>query len=376
MMHAKDIRFTNRGNEVECLLSGDWVMSMDTRNALSKWGQFLTESGAEAVRLTLQLSGDSKWDSSLIIFIFQIEEEVLAKGGIIEFSALPEKVQNLLQFAKQRKIQEKKMAGFDILETTWEWGHYWSIMVQVSTFWGKWLLALLQLMLGRSFMRFGDFLTACRNCGASALPIVTLIAFLTGLTMAFVGSVQLEKFNATIYVADLVSLAMVREMGALMVAIVMAGRTGASFAAELGSMKIREELDSLRTFGIPAIDFLVLPRTLALFIMTPLLTLYADVVGILGGLTVGTQVMEFSFLHYFEQTQSALTNMWEIYSGLIKSLAFGLIIGLVGCYKGLFTGSNSALLGKSVTSAVVVSITMIVVCDALFEICFSLFGYR
>ena len=376
MMHAKDIRFTNRGNEVECLLSGDWVMSMDTRNALSKWGQFLTESGAEAVRLTLQLSGDSKWDSSLLIFIFQIEEEVLAKGGIIEFSALPEKVQNLLQFAKQRKIQEKKMAGFDILETTWEWRHYWSIMVQVSTFWGKWLLALLQLMLGRSFMRFGDFLTACRNCGASALPIVTLIAFLTGLTMAFVGSVQLEKFNATIYVADLVSLAMVREMGALMVAIVMAGRTGASFAAELGSMKIREELDSLRTFGIPAIDFLVLPRTLALFIMTPLLTLYADVVGILGGLTVGTQVMEFSSLHYFEQTQSALTNMWEIYSGLIKSLAFGLIIGLVGCYKGLFTGSNSALLGKSVTSAVVVSITMIVVCDALFEICFSLFGYR
>jgi phospholipid/cholesterol/gamma-HCH transport system permease protein len=376
MMHAKDIRFTNRGNEVECLLSGDWVMSMDTRNALSKWGQFLTGSGAEAVRLTLQLSGDSKWDSSLLIFIFQIEEEVLAKGGIIEFSALPEKVQNLLQFAKQRKIQENKMAGFDILETTWEWGHYWSIIVQVSTFWGKWLLALLQLMLGRSFMRLGDFLTACRNCGASALPIVTLIAFLTGLTMAFVGSVQLEKFNATIYVADLVSLAMVREMGALMVAIVMAGRTGASFAAELGSMKIREELDSLRTFGIPAIDFLVLPRTLALFIMTPLLTLYADVVGILGGLTVGTQVMEFSSLHYFEQTQSALTNMWEIYSGLIKSLAFGLIIGLVGCYKGLFTGSNSSLLGKSVTSAVVVSITMIVVCDALFEICFSLLGYR
>jgi phospholipid/cholesterol/gamma-HCH transport system permease protein len=376
MMHAKDIRFTNRGNEVECLLSGDWVMSMDTRNALSKWGQFLTGSGAEAVRLTLQLSGDSKWDSSLLIFIFQIEEEVLAKGGIIEFSALPEKVQNLLQFAKQRKIQENKMAGFDILETTLEWGHYWSIIVQVSTFWGKWLLALLQLMLGRSFMRLGDFLTACRNCGASALPIVTLIAFLTGLTMAFVGSVQLEKFNATIYVADLVSLAMVREMGALMVAIVMAGRTGASFAAELGSMKIREELDSLRTFGIPAIDFLVLPRTLALFIMTPLLTLYADVVGILGGLTVGTQVMEFSSLHYFEQTQSALTNMWEIYSGLIKSLAFGLIIGLVGCYKGLFTGSNSSLLGKSVTSAVVVSITMIVVCDALFEICFSLLGYR
>jgi phospholipid/cholesterol/gamma-HCH transport system permease protein len=165
-------------------------------------------------------------------------------------------------------------------------------------------------------------------------------------------------------------------MGALMVAIVMAGRTGAAFAAELGSMKIREEIDSLRTFGIPAIEFLVLPRTLALLLMTPLLTLYADIVGIMGGLTVGSQVMDFSAIHYFEQTQSALTNMWEIYSGLFKSLAFGLIIGLVGCYKGIFTGNNSASLGKSVTSSVVVSITLIVVCDAIFEICFSLLGYR
>ena len=141
-------------------------------------------------------------------------------------------------------------------------------------------------------------------------------------------------------------------------------------------MKIREELDSLRTFGIPAMEFLVLPRTIALFVMTPLLTLYADVVGILGGLMVGTQVMDYSSLHYFEQTQSALTNMWEVYSGLIKSLAFGLIIGLVGCYKGMHTGNTSASLGKSVTSAVVVSITLVVVCDAIFEILFSFLGYR
>ena len=123
---------------------------------------------------------------------------------------------------------------------------------------------------------------------------MALISFLTGLTMAFVGSVQLEKFNAKIYIADLVSLAMVREMGALMVAIVMAGRTGAAFAAELGSMKLNEEIDSLRTFGISPMQFLVLPRTLGLLLMTPLLTLYADVVGILGGMTVGTQVMDFS----------------------------------------------------------------------------------
>ena len=225
-------------------------------------------------------------------------------------------------------------------------------------------------------MRIRDLLNACRTCGASALPIVTLISFLTGLTMAFVGSVQLEKFNAKIYVADLVSLAMVREMGALMVAIVMAGRTGAAFAAELGSMKLNEEIDSLKTFGISPMQFLVLPRTMGLLLMTPLLTLYADVVGILGGLTVGTQVMDFSVLHYFDQTQTALKSMWEVYSGLVKSLAFGLIIGLVGCFKGLRSGNDSASLGRAVTSAVVTSITLIVVCDALFEIIFSYLDLR
>ena len=225
-------------------------------------------------------------------------------------------------------------------------------------------------------MRLQDFALCCRSCGASALPIVTLISFLTGLTMAFVGSVQLEKFNAKIYVADLVCLAMVREMGALMVAIIMAGRTGASFAAEIGSMKLNEEIDSLRTFGLSPIEFLILPRTLSILLMIPLLTIYADLVGILGGLVVGTMVMDFSMIHYFEQTQVALQNMWEVYSGLLKSVVFGLVIGLVGCYKGLHCGSDSASLGRSVTSSVVVAITLIVISDAMFEVLFNYLDLR
>jgi phospholipid/cholesterol/gamma-HCH transport system permease protein len=225
-------------------------------------------------------------------------------------------------------------------------------------------------------MRLQDFALCCRSCGASALPIVTLISFLTGLTMAFVGSVQLEKFNAKIYVADLVCLAMVREMGALMVAIIMAGRTGASFAAEIGSMKLNEEIDSLRTFGLSPMEFLILPRTLSILLMIPLLTIYADLVGILGGLMVGTLVMDFSVIHYFEQTQVALQNMWEVYSGLLKSVVFGLVIGLVGCYKGLNCGSDSASLGRSVTSSVVVAITLIVISDAMFEVLFNYLDLR
>jgi phospholipid/cholesterol/gamma-HCH transport system permease protein len=169
---------------------------------------------------------------------------------------------------------------------------------------------------------------------------------------------------------------MVREMGALMVAIIMAGRTGAAFAAEIGSMKLNEEIDSLRTLGISPMEFLIIPRTLSLLIMIPLLTIYADVVGILGGLVVGTMVMDFSVIHYFEQTQVALQSMWEVYSGLLKSVVFGLIIGLVGCYKGLHSGNDSSSLGRAVTASVVVSVTIIVVVDAMFEVSFSYLDLR
>ena len=376
MLMSKSLQITHNDTCVDFTFSGDWVLRVESGEVKEQWNHFLSQKSPVSLNCRFFLKPDSKWDSSLLVFLLKARNDLIKNDHSVDFTNLPEKLQNLLSFARQR-TGEKNISSH-VLDPADE-GTLVSFVracQQFSTFWGKWLLSLGQFLLGRSYMRFSDFFGACRDCGATALPIVTLIAFLTGLTMAFVGSVQLEKFNATIYVADLVSLAMVREMGALMVAIVMAGRTGASFAAELGAMKLREEIDSLRTFGIPAMDFLVLPRTLALFFMTPLLTLYADVVGILGGLTVGTQVMDFSSLHYFEQTQSALTNMWEVYSGLIKSLAFGLIIGLVGCYKGMFTGSSSASLGKSVTSSVVVSITLIVICDACFEIFFSFMGYR
>ena len=375
-LKPKSIQITQNQKCVDFTLSGDWVLRMESGVVQEKWRDFISPKTVPFEMCSFQMDSKSKWDSSLLVFLLKARKELSEKNLAVDFSSLPEKIQNLLSFAQDRGTTRRNFRN-DMLENeSNSFGLFLLFLQQFSTFWGKWLWSVAHLLVGRSYMRFTDFFVACRDCGASALPIVTLIAFLTGLTMAFVGSVQLEKFNATIYVADLVSLAMVREMGALMVAIVMAGRTGASFAAELGSMKLREEIDSLRTFGIPAMDFLVLPRTLALFFMTPLLTLYADVVGILGGLTVGTQVMDFSSLHYFEQTQSALTNMWEVYSGIIKSLAFGLIIGLVGCYKGMFTGNNSTSLGKSVTSSVVVSITLIVICDACFEIFFSFMGYR
>ena len=371
------LEWTKEDGEVLISLSGSWLLSCPERQRVLRRWQSLIRQASDIEVFRISCTEDITWDTSLVIFIRNAISGFESEKKKVHLGFLPEGLKTLLVISKERKRNQGKTELEDIADDLEKFtADIPNYFVKPIEFIGAVIIASLELISGKSVMRFGDFIESARKCGASALPIVTLISFLTGLTMAFVGSVQLEKFNAKIYVADLVSLAMVREMGALMVGIIMAGRTGASFAAELGNMKLNEEIDSMRTFGISPISFLVLPRALALFLMTPLLTLYADIVGILGGLTVGTVVMNFSAVHYLEQTQSALTHMWEVYSGVTKSLIFGLIIGLVGCYKGMNSGRDSAALGKSVTSAVVVSITFIIVADALFETIFSYLELR
>jgi len=373
------VRLQREDDDCLVFLQGNWSLeSAEVRFAHAEWKRFLTANPTvSSFRFSaIELK---EWDSAIIVFLNQCRHDLTELNKDFDTSHLPRGIVRLLSLSLGRRPVKPRSeftlnSSIDYLET--EIVQFRDRVLGVAAFFGEWISGFVSALIGRSGMRVRDLFGVCRSCGASALPIVTLISFLTGLTMAFVGSVQLEKFNAKIYVADLVCLAMVREMGALMVAIVMAGRTGAAFAAELGSMKLNEEIDSLRTFGISPMRFLVLPRTMGLLLMIPLLTLYADVVGILGGLTVGTQVMGFSVMHYFEQTQTALGGIWEVYSGLVKSLVFGLIIGLVGCYKGLASGKDSASLGRSVTSAVVTSVTLIVVADALFEITFSYLDLR
>ena len=357
---------------VSIILCGTWdIESKERVRLLRRWDSLLLQ-WKDVSHFQISCDENINWDSSLVVFLRNAVRDLSFQKGKVDLINLPDGLSRLLNLAEgdsnRKEVGEDIRGDRNIFSSI--------ILTRPLEFWGALILSFVKLCRGRSVMRWRDFFETARNCGASALPIVTLISFLTGLTMAFVGSVQLEKFNAKIYVADLVCLAMVREMGALMVAIIMAGRTGASFAAELGNMRLNEEIDSLDTFGICPISFLVLPRTLALFVMTPLLTIYADIVGILGGLLVGTTVMGFSALHYLEQTQAALTNMWEVYSGVTKSLLFGLIIGLVGCYKGIYSGRDSAALGKSVTSAVVASVTLIILADAIFETTFSFLELR
>ncbi|MDA8562133.1 ABC transporter permease, partial [Gammaproteobacteria bacterium] len=206
-----------------------------------------------------------------------------------------------------------------------------------------------------------------QDCGVNSLPIILIISFLIGIILAFIGAVQLQSFGAGIYVANLVAVGMTREMSPLMIAIIMTGRTGAAYAAQLGSMQVNEEIDALKTTVISPIDFLVMPRILALVLMIPFLCLFGDFVGFLGGMIISINLLHISFNAYAYQTISSITTV-DIAIGLIKSIFFGLIVAIAGCYQGLHCGRNSNSVGSATTKAVVTGILYIIIADAFFEI--------
>jgi phospholipid/cholesterol/gamma-HCH transport system permease protein len=222
-------------------------------------------------------------------------------------------------------------------------------------------IALGRFILGKAQFRRSDLGLIIQECGAQALPIVSLISLLVGLILAFVGAVQLKLFGAQIYVADMVGIAMVREMGAMMTGIIMAGRTGAAFAAQLGTM------------GISPMEFLVLPRMLALILMMPLLCLYADLMGMLGGVLVGIGMLDIAPMQYFVETQAAV-NLTNINIGLFKSMVYGILIALAGCLRGMQCGRSAQAVGDAATSAVVTSIVFIIVSDGLMAVICNALG--
>jgi phospholipid/cholesterol/gamma-HCH transport system permease protein len=241
------------------------------------------------------------------------------------------------------------------------------------SFIGEAFIAFTKLLRGKARFRRSDFTLLLQECGAQALLIVSLISVLIGLILAFVGAVQLRMFGAQIYVADLVGIAMVREMGAMMAAIIMAGRTGAAFAAQLGTMQVNEEIDALTTMGISPMEFLVLPRMLALILMMPLLCLYADLMGILGGAIVGIGMLDLSLSQYFHQTQAAL-DLTNVAIGLFKSVVYGILIAVSGCLRGMQCGRSASAVGAAATSAVVTAIVLIIVSDGLFAVICNALG--
>jgi phospholipid/cholesterol/gamma-HCH transport system permease protein len=211
-----------------------------------------------------------------------------------------------------------------------------------------------------------------QQAGSSALPIIGVISFLVGMIQAFVGGSQLALFGAQIFVANLVAIAMLREMGPLMASLIMAGRTGSAYAAELGTMQVNEEIDALRGMGISPVEFLVLPRLLALALMMPLLAVYANLFGVLGGAVVGLGVLGISPVTYWEQSLEFLRPQ-DLAVGLVKAAVFGILVGAAGCLRGIRSGRNAASVGASTTSAVVTGIVIVIVADFLINVvCFAL----
>lgn len=220
-------------------------------------------------------------------------------------------------------------------------------------------------------IRFVSLFHHMERAGLNALPIVGLISFLIGIVMAFQSATQLEKFGAAILTVNIVGQGVLREMGVLLTAIMLAGRSGSAFTAQIGTMKVREEVDALRTIGLDPMDVLVLPRLLALIIVLPLLTFFADIMGLLGGALMATVALDITLIQFIRQLNTAVT-LWTFSIGFIKAPVFGFVIALVGCYEGLRVSGSAESVGTLTTRSVVESIFLVIVLDALFSILFSI----
>jgi phospholipid/cholesterol/gamma-HCH transport system permease protein len=335
------------------------------------------ESGTWTRRVIFDTEGLTSWDSGLITFLIKVIDLCDRRKIAIEKKELPKGVQRLLSLAAavpEKKDDQKEPGGESFLSMI---GAYTLTAVQsvgdMLAFIGEATLAFIKMLGGKARFRRSDLALLIQECGVQALPIVSLISFLVGLILAFMGAVQLKMFGAQIYVADMVGIAMTREMGAMMTGIIMAGRTGAAFAAQLGTMQVNEEIDALTTMGISPMEFLVLPRMLALILMMPLLTLYADIVGIIGGAVVGIGMLDISFTQYFNQTQWSL-GLTHIATGLFKSVVYGVLIALSGCLQGMLCGRSASAVGNATTSAVVMAIILIIVSDGIFAVISNALG--
>lgn len=362
-------------NHLKLQLRGDWVIG-NTIPSLNKVEETLNQY-KNIDHIVINSNTLGHWDSRLVSFILLLSESLNKKNIALDISALPSGIQSLIHLATaipEREDTHRSEPTHSFVERLGNQAiNSLTEVEKFVTFVGEVWLSLIRFIQGKARFRKQDFWLIVQDCGPNALPIITLISLLMGLILAFMGAIQLRLFGADIYVANLVAIGMSREMGAMMTAIIMAGRTGAAFAAKLGTMQVNEEINAFQTMGIAAMDFLVLPRILALTLVMPLLTLYADVIGILGGLLVGIGVMDISLVEYYLQTQQSITLIdWS--TGVFKSIVYGFLIAIIGCMNGIQCGRSSSAVGDATTKAVVRSIVIIIVTDAIFTLSFESLG--
>jgi phospholipid/cholesterol/gamma-HCH transport system permease protein len=356
-------------------LSGSWKMQNRLPSASEVEQQIA--SGPRVRRVAFDTQDITAWDSGLLTFLVKIRSQNSQSQIETDQTGLSEGVRRLLDLASavpERKGARKEGAyqpllariGADAIKSFQSTG-------AILAFLGESFLAFGKLLRGKARFRHSDLFLTIQEAGVEALPIVTLISFMVGVILAFVGAIQLRIFGAEIFVANLVGVGMAREMAAIMVGIIMAGRTGAAFAAQLGTMQVNEEIDALKTLGFSPMEFLVLPRMLALTLMMPLLCLYANLMGILGGAAVAG-MFNIDFTQYFTQLTDAV-RLLDFSVGLIKGAIFGVMVAIAGCLRGMQCRGSSAAVGAATTSAVVTAIVFIIVGDAILDVLFYAIGW-
>ena len=375
-MVQAELTWSNDGSGALLLfLSGDWLLV----NELPMLTKIIDEcrTAPEIRYISFDSRNLGKWDSALLTFLLGLIDQCRSYDIFVNREGLPAGVSRLLALATAvperkdaRRIASREPffarvggAAVTIRRS----------LLDLLDFIGEIAAAFWLLFTGKARFRRSEFLSIIQECSADALPIVSLISLLVGLILAYVGAIQLRMFGAQIYVADLVGIGMVRAMGAIMTGIIIAGRTGASFAARIGTMQVNEEIDALQTTGVSPMEFLVLPRVLALALMMPLLCIYADLMGILGGFIVGVFVLDLNFFEYYTETIKAvgLVNVWI---GLFSGFVYGILVSIAGCLRGMQCGRSASAVGDATTSAVVTSIVSIVVATTIITVLCDILG--
>lgn len=355
-------------------LSGDWRIS----DGLLPVNELTSQLNLhpDIVQINLSVSEELKWNSGLISFLLQLNRKCSQKNIHIACEGLPLGARKLLALAL--KVQGKNISPQGARESFLEKSGEKVLRISESLrswldFLGDIAVSLSRLIRGKSYFRWNDFMLIVKKCGVDTFLLVSLISLLVGMILAFVGSIQLKMFGAQIFISDIVGIAMVRVLSAVMTGIIMSGRVGASFAAELGMMQTNEEIDALKTLGVSPVEFLVIPRLLAVIIMLPVLTIYADLMGVLGGFIISAGMLNLNPIEYLHHTQAAV-KLSYVWVGLIHSLVFGVIIAVAGCLRGIKCERNASGVGIATTSAVVTGITGIVIATAIITFICQILG--
>ncbi len=348
-------------------LSGDWAVGSHLGGGSTIIGGMISQAGSGGLSFASPSLG--RWDSALLVFLAALRDAANTAGIGFDDAGLPLSARRLLNLLPVPQAQVKPRSrpglvarlGIAALDL-------WSSLGSVTAFIGDLVLRLGAAFRGRLTMRGRDLFFCIEEAGVDALVIVAIVNILVGGILAFVGAIQLRKFGADIYVANLVGIAVIREMAALMTAIVMAGRTGGAYAAHIATMEGNEEIDALRVIGIPIFDYLVFPRIGALCFTMPFLYLYGAAVAVFGGFLVAVLLLHLTAGEFITHVSDAV-NITQVVFGLVKSLTFGAVIALIGCREGLRAGRSAADVGRAATSAVVLGIVWVIALDALFAVC-------